>query len=151
MPRRSFEPNEVSSGGVILRPHDGGMQVCLVNDGRHWGIPKGNVERGEMPLAAAIREIGEEVGIPANALRVVAELAPSDYVYRRQNRLIFKRVHQFVFHVAAGTAIVADGHEIAEAAWFDDDEARRRASFKDTVRAIDAALVSTSRPEPSGT
>src|SRR5947209_3256518 len=91
-----FRPNEVSAGGVVVRRTRRVLEVCLVNDGRYWGLPKGNVERGETPEQAALREIEEEVGLPAQRLRVVRELTPSDYVYRRGGRLIFKRVHQFL-------------------------------------------------------
>jgi 8-oxo-dGTP pyrophosphatase MutT (NUDIX family) len=139
MPRREFRPNEVSAGGVLLRRRDGAAEVCLVFDGRHWGIPKGNVERGEAAQEAALREIHEEVGLPVAALRIGEELPASEYVYRRQGRLVFKRVHQYIVEVTDESPLQPDGREIVEARWVPLPEARTLASFADTVRAIDAA------------
>jgi len=141
MPVRPFRPNEVSSGGVVVRGFEGAHQVCLVCDGRYWGLPKGHVEAGETPEVAALREISEETGIPLQQLRVVATLAPSEYTYRRRDtgRLVFKRVHQFLVEATADSELHPDPAEIAEAAWLSFDEARERASFRDTSTALDAA------------
>jgi len=56
--------NQVSSGLAIVFEH----KVLLAHTtGRKWnagyGIPKGGLDKGESPLAAAIRETEEEVGI----------------------------------------------------------------------------------------
>ncbi|MBV8301071.1 MAG: NUDIX domain-containing protein [Candidatus Dormibacteraeota bacterium] len=137
---RDFRPSEVSAGGVVVRRAGDAVDVCLVSDGRHWGLPKGNVERGESAQTAALREIEEEVGLSAETLRIVAELAPAEYVYRRDGRLIFKRVHQFLVEAPPDALLHADGFEIVEAAWLTEADAVQRASFADTKRAIDAAL-----------
>jgi 8-oxo-dGTP diphosphatase len=141
MPRREFRPNEVSAGGVVVRHTAAGPQICLVFDGRHWGLPKGNVERGERPEDAALREIHEEVGLPVHSLRLGETLPPSDYVYRRQGRLIFKRVHQYVVETVADAQLTPDGREIMDAGWLSPADAKQRASFEDTRRAIDAAVT----------
>ena len=56
----------------MYRRGGGALQVLLVHPGgpffRHkdegaWSIPKGEVEPGEAPLAAAVREFGEEIGV----------------------------------------------------------------------------------------
>jgi 8-oxo-dGTP pyrophosphatase MutT (NUDIX family) len=53
----------VSAGGVVTNRQG---YVLLVNQrGTTWSLPKGHVDPGEEPLAAAIREIGEESGITA--------------------------------------------------------------------------------------
>jgi predicted NUDIX family NTP pyrophosphohydrolase len=46
----------------IFLAHPGGPFFKHKDDG-HWTIPKGEVESGEDLLAAAIREVSEEVGI----------------------------------------------------------------------------------------
>lgn len=50
-----------SAGGVVLNRKG---QVLVVNQrGRSWSLPKGHLEAGEEPLAAARREIYEESGL----------------------------------------------------------------------------------------
>ena len=38
-----------------------------------WQMPQGGIDPGETPRDAALRELGEETGIPAHAVEVVAE------------------------------------------------------------------------------
>ena len=113
--------------------------MCLVRARQHWGLPKGHVERGETPQAAALREIAEECGISGELLRIVAELSPSEYVYRREGRLIFKLVHQFLVVTDASAVATPQLGEIDELAWLSFDDASSRASFSDTRRALTAA------------
>jgi predicted NUDIX family NTP pyrophosphohydrolase len=60
-----------SAGVLLFRRGGGGVEVLLVHPGGPfwkrrdegaWSIPKGEIEPGEEPLAAALRELGEELG-----------------------------------------------------------------------------------------
>jgi 8-oxo-dGTP pyrophosphatase MutT (NUDIX family) len=139
--RRPLRPNEISSGGVVVRATATGLEFCLVSDGKHWGFPKGLVEPGESPEATALREIAEETGIPRRSLIVIAGLPPTEYVFRRPNRgaLVFKRVHHFLVSAPEDAPLHPDPAEIAEAAWLGFDEARNRLSFKNSIEVLDAA------------
>ena len=54
-------PNHhLSAGAVIIRDSDAGTRFLLLRAFDHWDFPKGLVEPGEIPLAAAIREVREE-------------------------------------------------------------------------------------------
>jgi 8-oxo-dGTP pyrophosphatase MutT (NUDIX family) len=136
-----MRPNEISSGGVVVRCSPSGYEVCLVNDGRYWGFPKGHIERGETPEEAAIREIAEETGIDRRLLVLRTSLPPAEYVYRRPNRgpLIFKRVHHFVIEAPEGAELHPDPAEIAKAEWLAFDDARARLSFRNSIEVLDAA------------
>jgi 8-oxo-dGTP pyrophosphatase MutT (NUDIX family) len=151
MPRRPLRPNEISSGGVVFRRSGDSFEVCLVSDGRHWGFPKGLIEPGETPEAAALREISEETGIERSTLTAGRELPVNEYVYRRPNHgpLVFKRVHHFLVEAPADATLRPDPSEIVEAAWLGIDEARGRLSFKSAVEVLDAArpLLAEGRPE----
>ena len=149
MPARSFHPNEVSAGGVVVRRGEAGFEVCLINDGRHWGLPKGIVERGETPEHTAVREISEETGLPAERLRVLAALAASEYVYRREGRLIFKRVHHFLVEAPDDAPLHPDPAEVVQAEWLAFDAALARVSFRDTVAALGQARAIL-EPAPHG-
>jgi 8-oxo-dGTP diphosphatase len=58
-----------AAGGVVWRPAAGGVgeEVVLVHRPRYddWSLPKGKLESGEHPLAAAVREVREETGVHA--------------------------------------------------------------------------------------
>lgn len=50
-----------SAGGVVLNPK-GEVLIVRQRDGS-WSLPKGHIQEGEDPKAAAIREIKEETGL----------------------------------------------------------------------------------------
>lgn len=60
MPTRS---TRLSAGVVVVRSTAQGWRFLLLRAFNHWDFPKGMVEAGEEPLAAAIREVGEETQI----------------------------------------------------------------------------------------
>ena len=65
----------VRSAGLLLhRPGPDGLEVLIAHmggpywarkDEGAWSIPKGEIDGGEDPLAAALREFAEETGRPA--------------------------------------------------------------------------------------
>lgn len=69
-----------SAGIVLYRWGSASMEVFIGHMGGpfwankregSWSIPKGLVEPGESPLDAAVREFGEEVGVPAPSIDYV--------------------------------------------------------------------------------
>lgn len=64
-------PPPLSAGILLFRQRDQAIEVLLIKPGGPfwrnkdegaWMIPKGAVEEGETPAAAALREFGEETG-----------------------------------------------------------------------------------------
>jgi predicted NUDIX family NTP pyrophosphohydrolase len=62
-----------SAGLILFRERDGTLEVLLGHmggpfwsrrDAGAWSIPKGELDEGEEPLAAALREFAEELGHP---------------------------------------------------------------------------------------
>ena len=53
----------LSAGVVVVQDTAEGPRYLLLRAYRHWDFPKGMVEAGEEPLAAARREVAEETGI----------------------------------------------------------------------------------------
>lgn len=50
----------LSAGVVVVRYTEAGWRFLLLRAFNHWDFPKGMVEDGESPLAAAVREVHEE-------------------------------------------------------------------------------------------
>jgi 8-oxo-dGTP pyrophosphatase MutT (NUDIX family) len=56
-------PLRLSAGVIVYRWEHGEPRYLLLRAFRNWDFPKGMVEQGETPLAAARREVFEETGI----------------------------------------------------------------------------------------
>jgi 8-oxo-dGTP pyrophosphatase MutT (NUDIX family) len=54
---------KLSAGVAVVRETPDGLRFLLLRAYRNWDFPKGLVESGEEPRAAAIRETAEETGI----------------------------------------------------------------------------------------
>ena len=52
--------SRLSAGVVVVRQAGEGWRFLLLRAFNHWDFPKGMVEEGEEPLAAALREVREE-------------------------------------------------------------------------------------------
>ncbi|NIN72588.1 MAG: NUDIX domain-containing protein [Gemmatimonadetes bacterium] len=87
---------EQSAGGVIYRwQADEALEVLLIKDGYgNWGWPKGHVEAGETPEAAALRECSEETGL--GRLQIGEWVGTTDWYFRAGDRLIHKFCDYFL-------------------------------------------------------
>ncbi|HEX4684784.1 MAG TPA: NUDIX domain-containing protein [Gemmatimonadaceae bacterium] len=59
------------AGGIVVRVAEGAAQVLIVTtraSRKRWVLPKGRVEKGESPGAAALREVREESGVTGRLL-----------------------------------------------------------------------------------
>lgn len=98
----------VVEGGRVL------MVQRRVKEGElSWQFPAGEVEAGESPEAAAVRETAEEVGLTVKATRLLGER-----VHPKTGRQMFYAACE----VVSGSATVVDTEELAELAWVEHDQ-----------------------------
>ena len=119
---------EISSGGVIYRRANGGIEVALTQTtrGPMWCLPKGRVEAEETLEQAALREGREETGLSGEICRA---LRPIEYSYRSrtdngQRKEVDKTVHFYLIEFRGGSVEDHD-HEVADVRWFPLDVAGR--------------------------
>ena len=65
-----------AAGGVVWRRRGAAVQVAVVHRPRYddWSLPKGKIRDGESTLAAAIREVAEELGATVAVSRRLSDV-----------------------------------------------------------------------------
>ncbi len=107
-----FRMLEAAGGFVTNGKHEA---LFIYRFGR-WDLPKGKIESGEHPREAALREVAEETGIPAD--RIVAELNPTYHVYDHKGKLILKKTYWYRMQYTGSLSPVPQSDEgIDEARW----------------------------------
>jgi 8-oxo-dGTP pyrophosphatase MutT (NUDIX family) len=131
--------DEFSAGGVVVRDDEVAVIVPIKRDAngdRVLGLPKGHVDPGETPEAAATREIREETGIDAE---LIEELGEVRYAYQRVGKRVDKLVRFYLFEYRSGDVADHD-HEIEDAGWMPLAQAARSLSYEGEREMVARAL-----------
>ncbi len=119
---------ETSAGGVVYRMQDGRPLYLLIRDSyRNWGFPKGHLETGEQPVAAALREVAEETGL--DELDVRGDIDVIDWYFRFRGRLIHKVCHFFLMETTTARTCPQRAEGISDCRWVPFDAAEGRISY----------------------
>jgi len=132
----------LAAGGVVIDRRGDEQRVLVVHRPAYddWSLPKGHIDAGESPAAAAVREVVEETGVEA---RIVQELGST--VYSIGSRV--KQVHWFLMERAPGASEPAErvpDAEVDGAAWWATEVAVRR-----LTHAADQELVRSAVSAPA--
>jgi 8-oxo-dGTP pyrophosphatase MutT (NUDIX family) len=90
---RRSAPIVRAAGGVVWRVHKGKIEVALVHRPRYddWTLPKGKLAAGETELAAAVREVDEELGSQVAVSRRITTITyPIDSACKRVTYWVMK-------------------------------------------------------------
>src|SRR3970040_2448102 len=87
---------ELSSGGVIYREGENGIEVALISvkGGGVWCLPKGLVEEGENIARTAHREVKEETGLDG---RIIEKIDHIEYFYSHKENDVTTRIFKIVY------------------------------------------------------
>jgi len=119
------------AGGVVFRRRGERVEYLLVeaSDSTEWVLPKGHVEEGEHDRETAVREVLEESGVWGRVIDALATVA-----YEVDGKPV--RVAYFLMEYA-GRGWRLDKNR--GSAWLTIEEARRRASHKETRELLERA------------
>ncbi len=126
---------EYSAGGVILE--DGTVLLILVKNlkgDQVWTFPKGRLEAGESPEAAALREVSEETGWDCE---IISPLYKAEYSFLRGGLLVDKEVRWFLVKRVGGDGLPGTPDEILDMKWLPLAEAENELSYKSDLEIID--------------
>ncbi len=147
---------KIAAGLLLYRRRPQGVEVLLAHPGGPfwvrkdlggWSIPKGEIEPGEEPVAAARREFHEEIG-----LEVAGPVLPLGQQKQPGGKVVqiwaaegdfdptLLRSNAFEMEWPKGSGRMQSFPEVDRAAWFELAEARRRilpgqAAFLDALVA----------------
>src|SRR5215813_1058602 len=110
---RVVMPKFIVGSVVLVRDADARLLLIRQPPGYGWSIPGGLLDRGEVPIEAAARELHEEVGI---ALR------PDELTAKDPNAIVHTEGRWidcvFEARVPPDTPLRIDGGEVLEVGWF---------------------------------
>ena len=147
VPKKSAKPEKSKNSSSSRRVEEisaGGLVVDLSGErglliGRHdkrgrtlWSLPKGHIEVGETPEAAALREVEEETGIVS---KITRSLGVIDFWFMADGKRIHKTVHHFLFSEISGD-LAPQISEVDVVDWFPLDEIATRLAYPDERKLI---------------
>lgn len=139
MTARARATQERSAGGVVFRVPEGSEPVfLLIRDSyRNWGFPKGHLEDGELPDAAALREVREETGLAGLELR--GEIETIDWYFRFRGRLIHKICHFYLMETSATATSPQRAEGITACRWMPIADALQTISYANAKAVLQRA------------
>ena len=125
------------AGGIVIRGIGNELRVLLVTATRQaslWVFPKGHIESGETPEAAAVREVEEEAGVIATVSEPIGTLE-----FRNARGMVRAQFYLMKF--------VSEGppRENRRRGWFTVEEARQALVYEDS-RMLVLRAARLSRP-----
>jgi 8-oxo-dGTP pyrophosphatase MutT (NUDIX family) len=105
-----------AAGGAVTNPD--GKYLFIFRRGS-WDLPKGKIDPGETPPAAALREVEEETGL--SQLDLGPHLLDTWHTYQQNGKKILKTTHWFLMKTKQSKLQPQLEEDIEQAVWEDLD------------------------------
>ncbi|MFC4374873.1 NUDIX domain-containing protein [Nocardia halotolerans] len=117
-------PNIHAAGAVLWRAGAAGPEIAVIHRPKYgdWSLPKGKLDPGETPVVAAVREVGEETGLPCTLGRYLGHVTYPIPGHRK-----LKRVDYWAAEAAAGE--FTENAEVDQLRWFSLDRVMDHLSY----------------------
>jgi len=127
---------EISAGAIVFRREDRKIKFLLLKYTNYWGFVKGNIEKKESVKETIIRELYEETGIKDYKF-FEGFKEEIKYMYKRENKLIFKIVVYLLLETKEKEVKVSYEHE--DYRWCSYEEALELLKYKNSKELIEKA------------
>jgi len=136
-----------SAGMIVFHRGEAGCRYLLVlsrlTKRPLWEFPKGGVDPGETLLDAARRELQEETGLGADAVRLVPGFQEREEyrftVGKGEDRTLIRKEVTYFLAEALHQEVTVSVKEIREHAWLELPEALRRVRYNGRRRILPTA------------
>jgi 8-oxo-dGTP pyrophosphatase MutT (NUDIX family) len=126
---------EISAGGIVFRRDGEQTLFLLIRDPyRNWGFPKGHLEQGEDPEAAALREVAEETGLATLEMRGAVETI--DWTFRFRGRPVHKTCHFFLIETPDERTRPQKAEGISACRWVPFEQARQLLGYQNAREVL---------------
>lgn len=118
------------AGAVAFRLQEGVVEYVIISSstGHEWVLPKGHIEHGEKPDAAALRELREETGVVGELVKPLGDL--TFFAKGSKTRVLFYLVR------AIGTVELTEQRSVR---WLSYTLARHVLTFDEQREMLDTA------------
>jgi len=137
---------EISSGGVV---YFGNAILLLKKYNGDWVLPKGKIEENEDTKDTSIREVFEEGGVKADAIKYIGKIQYSFKNSWKNNEIVNKTVHWYLMK-ARGMACNPQKEEgFIDARFIHIDRVKGMAKYYDEKNIIEKAIKEIRKIETS--
>jgi 8-oxo-dGTP pyrophosphatase MutT (NUDIX family) len=126
-----------AAGGLIKK----GEGYLFIFRHQKWDLPKGKLEKNELPEVAAIRECEEECGV--KELNIIRPLPFTYHLYEYKGSLALKQTYWYLMETNyAGVLTPQEEESITAVEWFKEDKIRSEV-MQNSYHTITDLLIDT--------
>ena len=120
-----------AAGGVVLNSDE---DLLLIHRLGFWDLPKGKLEKDEMPEEAAVREVEEECGI--SNLEITGQYADTYHTYILKGQVILKKTYWYLMKYHGNETLIPQTEEHIDEVRFMPEDEVREVAMKETYKSL---------------